>query len=98
MMSEPGLHRASPESPVLREQQVSLWCFIGDPFFLVSDSLLGCSPDPELFPVYLPLGEEENNFILHVTIIVSNSFGDTVQTNASVKVHGRINLFEELSS
>ncbi|KAJ7426456.1 polycystic kidney disease protein 1-like 2 [Willisornis vidua] len=50
------------------------------------DSLLDCSPDPELFPVYLPLGEEENNFILHVTITVSNNFGDTVQTDASVKV------------
>uniref|UniRef100_U3JWH1 Polycystin 1 like 2/pseudo n=1 Tax=Ficedula albicollis TaxID=59894 RepID=U3JWH1_FICAL len=49
-------------------------------------SLLDCSPHPELFPVYLPLGEEENDFILHVTIIVSNKFGDTAQTNASVKV------------
>ncbi|KAF4788793.1 hypothetical protein TURU_157633 [Turdus rufiventris] len=52
----------------------------------VTDSLLDCSADPELFPVYLPLGEEENDFILHVTIIVSNNFGDTAQTNASVKV------------
>ncbi|KAM6194938.1 polycystin-1-like protein 3 [Sarcoramphus papa] len=52
----------------------------------VTDSLLHCGPDPELFPVYLPLGEKENNFILHVTITVSNSYGDTVQTNASVKV------------
>uniref|UniRef100_A0A8C3E180 Polycystin 1 like 2/pseudo n=1 Tax=Corvus moneduloides TaxID=1196302 RepID=A0A8C3E180_CORMO len=78
-------------------QEASLWCPVDDPFFLVSDSLLDCSPDPGLFPVYLPLGEEENNFILHVTIIVSNNFGDTVQTNASVKVHGRIHLFEELS-
>ncbi|OPJ78162.1 polycystic kidney disease protein 1-like 2 [Patagioenas fasciata monilis] len=52
----------------------------------VADSLLHCGPDPELFPVYLPLGEEENNFILHMTITVSNNFGDTVQTNASVKV------------
>uniref|UniRef100_A0A8C5X101 PK1L2 protein n=1 Tax=Malurus cyaneus samueli TaxID=2593467 RepID=A0A8C5X101_9PASS len=69
-----------------------------DPCFLVSDSLLDCSPDPELFPVYLPLGEEENNFIVHVTITVSNNFGDTVQTSASVKVHGRINLFQELST
>uniref|UniRef100_A0A8C9MUS2 Polycystin 1 like 2/pseudo n=1 Tax=Serinus canaria TaxID=9135 RepID=A0A8C9MUS2_SERCA len=56
------------------------------------DSLLDCSPDPELFPVYLPLGEEKNNFILHVKIIVSNNFGDTVQTNASVKVHSRIHF------
>ncbi|NWR19530.1 PK1L2 protein, partial [Emberiza fucata] len=55
-------------------------------FYVAPDSLLDCSPDPELFPVYLPLGEEENDFILHVKIIVSNSFGDTVQTNASVKV------------
>ncbi|XP_030083568.2 polycystic kidney disease protein 1-like 2 [Serinus canaria] len=55
-------------------------------FYVTPDSLLDCSPDPELFPVYLPLGEEKNNFILHVKIIVSNNFGDTVQTNASVKV------------
>ncbi|NWZ14384.1 PK1L2 protein, partial [Agelaius phoeniceus] len=55
-------------------------------FYVTPDSLLDCSPDPELFPVYLPLGEEENDFILHVKIIVSNNFGDTVQTNASVKV------------
>ncbi|NWR27090.1 PK1L2 protein, partial [Tachuris rubrigastra] len=55
-------------------------------FYLKSNSLLDCSSDPELFPVYLPLGEEENNFIVHVTIIVSNSFGDTVLTNTSVKV------------
>ncbi|NWX26062.1 PK1L2 protein, partial [Notiomystis cincta] len=55
-------------------------------FYVSPDSLLDCSPDPELFPVYLPLGEEENNFILHVTITVSNNFGDTAQTNASVKV------------
>ncbi|KAM6253162.1 polycystin-1-like protein 3 [Porphyrio hochstetteri] len=52
----------------------------------VIDSLLHCGPEPELFPVYLPLGEKENNFILHMTITVSNSYGDTVQTNASVKV------------
>ncbi|XP_009076467.1 PREDICTED: polycystic kidney disease protein 1-like 2 [Acanthisitta chloris] len=55
-------------------------------FYLQPNSLLDCSLDPELFPVYLPLGEEENNFILDVTITVSNNFGDTVQTNASVKV------------
>uniref|UniRef100_A0A8C2TS20 Polycystin 1 like 2/pseudo n=1 Tax=Coturnix japonica TaxID=93934 RepID=A0A8C2TS20_COTJA len=57
-------------------------------------SLLHCGPDPELFPVYLPLGEEENDFILHMTITVSNSFGDTVHTNASVKVHTRNTLFQ----
>ncbi|XP_031471197.1 polycystic kidney disease protein 1-like 2 [Phasianus colchicus] len=62
--------------------------------FPISDSLLHCGPDPELFPVYLPLGEEENNFILHVTITISNSFGDTVHTNASVKVPRRNTLFQ----
>ncbi|NXF29075.1 PK1L2 protein, partial [Nyctibius bracteatus] len=55
-------------------------------FYLKSNSLLHCGPDPELFPVYLPLGEEENDFILHMTITVSNNYGDTAQTNASVKV------------
>ncbi|NWV65762.1 PK1L2 protein, partial [Malurus elegans] len=55
-------------------------------FYVTPNSLLDCSPEPELFPVYLPLGEEENNFIVHVTITVSNNFGDTVQTSASVKV------------
>ncbi|KAF1405195.1 Polycystic kidney disease protein 1-like 2, partial [Spheniscus humboldti] len=55
-------------------------------FYLKSNSLLHCGLDPELFPVYLPLGEKENNFILHMTITVSNSYGNTVQTNASVKV------------
>uniref|UniRef100_A0A8C6K2J0 Uncharacterized protein n=1 Tax=Melopsittacus undulatus TaxID=13146 RepID=A0A8C6K2J0_MELUD len=69
-----------------------------DSLFPVSDSLLDCGPDPELFPVYLPLGEEKNDFILHLTITVSNIFGDTVQTNASVKVHSRIALFQDFSS
>uniref|UniRef100_A0A8C8ADQ3 Polycystic kidney disease protein 1-like 2 n=1 Tax=Otus sunia TaxID=257818 RepID=A0A8C8ADQ3_9STRI len=67
-----------------------------DPLFPVSDSLLHCGPDPELFPVYLPLGEEENNFILHMTITVSNNFGDTVQSSASVKVHSRITFLQGL--
>uniref|UniRef100_A0A672TGB3 Polycystin 1 like 2/pseudo n=1 Tax=Strigops habroptila TaxID=2489341 RepID=A0A672TGB3_STRHB len=77
---------------------VYLWYPVRDPLFPVSDSLLDCGPDPELFPVYLPLGEEENDFILHMTITVSNVFGDTVQTNASVKVHSKITLFHDLSS
>jgi len=98
MPSQPGPHTARLKSPVLREQEVSAWCLLGDLLFPVSDSLLHCGPDPQLFPVYLPLGEEENNFILHMTITVSNSYGDTVQTNASVKVHSRITLFQDLSS
>ncbi|NWI88929.1 PK1L2 protein, partial [Pitta sordida] len=75
--SAPG--SADPSQPSPNRQLT--YCF-----YLKPNSLLDCSPDPELFPVYLPLGEEENNFILYVTITVSNDFGDTVQTNASVKV------------
>lgn len=96
--SQPGLHRASPGSPGLREGEVSVWCLVGDPLFPISDSLLHCGSDPELFPVYLPLGEEEDNYILHMTITVSNNFGDTVRTNASVKVHRRMTLSRDLSS
>uniref|UniRef100_A0A8C3RV23 Polycystic kidney disease protein 1-like 2 n=2 Tax=Chelydra serpentina TaxID=8475 RepID=A0A8C3RV23_CHESE len=55
-----------------------------------SCSLLNCGSHPELLSVYLPLGEEENNFVLHVTITVSNKIGDMVQTDATVKVHGKI--------
>ncbi|NXU58239.1 PK1L2 protein, partial [Turnix velox] len=55
-------------------------------FFLKPNSLLHCGLDPELSPVYLPLGEKENNFVLHLTITVSNNYGGTAQTNASVKV------------
>lgn len=91
-MSQSGLHRASLQPSLLREHEVSVWCLVGNPIFPISDSLLHCGPDPELFPVYLPLGEEENNFILHVTITISNNFGDTVQTNASVKVHNTSSL------
>ncbi|NXA58386.1 PK1L2 protein, partial [Mohoua ochrocephala] len=75
--SAPGSEESGQSSP---SRQLT-YCF-----YVTPNSLLDCSLDPELFPVYLPLGEEENNFILHVTIIVSNNFGDTVQTNASVKV------------
>uniref|UniRef100_A0A803VM98 Polycystin 1 like 2/pseudo n=1 Tax=Ficedula albicollis TaxID=59894 RepID=A0A803VM98_FICAL len=78
--------RVSHALSLLFSQSRCLCCLLPDPFFPLSDSLLDCSPHPELFPVYLPLGEEENDFILHVTIIVSNKFGDTAQTNASVKV------------
>ncbi|NWI57222.1 PK1L2 protein, partial [Calyptomena viridis] len=72
---------APPDSSQAGPDRQLTYCF-----YLKPNSLLDCSPDPELFPVYLPLGEEENNFILHLMITVSNSFGDTVQTNASVKV------------
>ncbi|XP_053127311.1 polycystic kidney disease protein 1-like 2 [Hemicordylus capensis] len=55
-------------------------------FYLEPNSLLHCGHDPTLTSVYLPLGEENKNFLLRVTIIVSNSYGDTVHTNATVRV------------
>ncbi|NXK89486.1 PK1L2 protein, partial [Formicarius rufipectus] len=75
--SPPGVADESQPSP---NRQLT-YCF-----YLKPNSLLDCSLDSELFPVYLPLGEEENDFTLHVIITVSNNYGDTVQTNASVKV------------
>uniref|UniRef100_A0A8C8RBC5 Polycystic kidney disease protein 1-like 2 n=1 Tax=Pelusios castaneus TaxID=367368 RepID=A0A8C8RBC5_9SAUR len=54
------------------------------------NSLLNCGPYPEFLSVYLPIGEEENNFVLHVTITVSNNFGDTVHTNTTVKLYSKI--------
>ncbi|XP_062997536.1 polycystin-1-like protein 2 [Elgaria multicarinata webbii] len=55
-------------------------------FYLEPNSLLSCRRDPVLPSVYLPLGEEDNNFILRINIAVSNSYGDTVRTNATVRV------------
>uniref|UniRef100_A0ACB8EA10 Uncharacterized protein n=1 Tax=Sphaerodactylus townsendi TaxID=933632 RepID=A0ACB8EA10_9SAUR len=55
-------------------------------FYLEPNSLLHCGQDPHLTSVYLPLGEEDNNFLLHIIIAVSNSYGDNVHTKATVRV------------
>ncbi|XP_054856225.1 polycystic kidney disease protein 1-like 2 [Eublepharis macularius] len=61
-------------------------------FYLEPNSLLHCGQDPDLTSVYLPLGKEDNDFLLHITIGVSNSYGDTVHTKATVRVQdGDIN-------
>ncbi|NXO04337.1 PK1L2 protein, partial [Rhinopomastus cyanomelas] len=81
------MFRVSCSTPCLEESCQSMhkrqltYCF-----YLKPNSLLHCGSDPELFPVYLPLGEEKNNFTLRMTITVSNNFGDTVETNALVQV------------
>ncbi|KAL8195182.1 UNVERIFIED_CONTAM: hypothetical protein K2H54_047650 [Gekko kuhli] len=62
-------------------------------FYLEPNSLLHCGQDPDLTSVYLPLGEEDNNFLLHITIAVSNSYGDTVHAKATVRVH-----YEDIST
>uniref|UniRef100_A0A4X2LHG8 Polycystic kidney disease protein 1-like 2 n=1 Tax=Vombatus ursinus TaxID=29139 RepID=A0A4X2LHG8_VOMUR len=55
-------------------------------FCLKPDSCLYCGHEPKLPSVYLPLGEEENNFVLKILISVANKAGDTVHTHVAVKV------------
>ncbi|XP_069463204.1 polycystin-1-like protein 2 isoform X2 [Ambystoma mexicanum] len=63
------------------EQGALIYCIYPKP-----NSQLHCGPSPELAAVYLPLGEEKNNFMLNITVTVQNSFGDTAKATATVTV------------
>ncbi|XP_075692927.1 polycystin-1-like protein 2 [Rhinoderma darwinii] len=65
-----------------QDQRISLtYCFYPKP-----ESQLYCGPNQELPSVYLPIGKEENGFLLNVTVTVTNNFGDSVTTTVKVKV------------
>ncbi|XP_077166400.1 polycystin-1-like protein 2 isoform X2 [Paroedura picta] len=55
-------------------------------FYLEPNSLLHCGQTPDLTSVYLPLGDEDKNFLVHIIIAVSNKYGATVRTEATVQV------------
>ncbi|ETE70234.1 Polycystic kidney disease protein 1-like 2, partial [Ophiophagus hannah] len=55
-------------------------------FYLEPNSLLHCGQDPALPLVYLPLGEEDDDFVLQIKISVTNNYGHIVYSNATVRV------------
>ncbi|KAM4614101.1 polycystin-1-like protein 2 [Discoglossus pictus] len=63
------------------ERDSVTYCFYPKPH-----SQLYCGPDLELPSVYLPLGQQEHDFQLNVTVTATNRFGDSVNTTLKVKV------------
>uniref|UniRef100_A0A8C5N1V4 Polycystin 1 like 2/pseudo n=1 Tax=Leptobrachium leishanense TaxID=445787 RepID=A0A8C5N1V4_9ANUR len=64
-----------------REHMTLTYCIYPKP-----NSQLYCGPSLDFPPVYLPLGEEGDDFILNVTVVVVSNFGHAVNTTVRVKV------------
>uniref|UniRef100_A0A8C5SYB1 Polycystin 1 like 2/pseudo n=1 Tax=Laticauda laticaudata TaxID=8630 RepID=A0A8C5SYB1_LATLA len=74
-----------PQGSVLNSFSIS--CHPLPSFLFFSDSLLHCGQDLALPLVYLPLGEEDNDFVLQIKISVTNNYGHIVYSNATVRVN-----------
>eukprot|EP00079_Xenopus_tropicalis_P034906 XP_017948677.1 PREDICTED: polycystic kidney disease protein 1-like 2 [Xenopus tropicalis] len=72
---------ASTNSCIGDEQVTLTYCIYPKP-----NSQLYCGPDSELPSIFLPMGEKENDFILNLTVTVSNMYGTSVNTTLKVKV------------
>ncbi|XP_063800339.1 polycystin-1-like protein 2 [Pseudophryne corroboree] len=78
----------------IHDDRISLtYCFYPKP-----KSQLYCGPNRELPSVHLQLGEEENDFMLNVTVTVTNNFGDSINTTVKVKVRPDETSIENLAS
>ncbi|KAM8945929.1 LOW QUALITY PROTEIN: polycystin-1-like protein 2 [Pelodytes ibericus] len=65
-----------------KDERVSLtYCIYPRP-----SSQLYCGPGSDFPSVYLPLGDEDNDFMLNVIISVSNGLGHPVNTTVNVKI------------
>ncbi|OCT84402.1 hypothetical protein XELAEV_18022555mg [Xenopus laevis] len=72
----------APTNSCIRNEHVNLtYCIYPKP-----NSQLYCGKDPELPSIFLPMGEKENDFILNLTVTVSNMYGASVNTTLKVKV------------
>ncbi|CAH2324536.1 polycystic kidney disease 1-like 2 [Pelobates cultripes] len=63
------------------ERMTLTYCIFPKP-----NSQLYCGPSLDFPSVYLPLGEEEHDFVVNVTVLVTSNFGHSVNTTVKAKV------------